>query len=191
MTPLTENEHSLRAFVSTIPAAQEGSVSPGSELQHLAFTDIVPKAQDGTFSAGRLSAAAYGDRGGSATFTNNKFKVKPSMSDFVIDVHNTARRALTAEEFTYFKQTYFSEFLGIAETDGHGRIVKQDCTQDGRDKFFVGFLERFNPEDHDAVIAYDRCVRMKVGAAFIQFGIHPYRIYSNQEDLDVRKRFEK
>lgn len=190
MTPLTEHEHSVQAFVTTIPLAQEGSI-PGSQLHHLAFTDIVPLAQDGTFSAGRLSAGTYRDSGGTATYTHNKFKIKPSMSDFVIDVQTVARKALSREEFEYFKRTYFSEFLGIAELDSNGQIVAQDRTADGKDKFFTEFLKRFRYEDHEKVIAYDRQVRRKVGAALIENEIHPFRTYMNQDDLDVRKRFEK
>jgi hypothetical protein len=190
LTPLTEHEHGVQAFGEAIPLAQEASI-PGSQLHQLAFTDIVPLAQDGTFTAGQLKAMTYRDSGGSATSTRNKFKVKPSMSDFVIDVHNVARKALTIAEFGYFKQTYFTEFLGIATMDGDGHIVDQDRTPDGRDKFFAEFLTRYRFEDHEAVIAYDRGVRRKVGAALIENGIHPFRDYMNQGDLDVRKRFEQ
>jgi hypothetical protein len=190
LTSLTEHERSMLAFGKTMPIAQEGSV-PGSTLDHLAFTDIVPLAQDGTITAGMLKAANYRDSGGKATFTNNKFKVKPSISDFVIDVQNVARKALTAEEFTYFKRTYFNEFLGIAEMNESGEIAGPDRTPDGRDKFFSAFLLRFKPEDRETVAAFDRNIRMKVGAALIATGVHPYRTYMNQGDLDVRKRFEK
>jgi hypothetical protein len=185
VTPMSQHEHEVRAFEHNIQIAQEASI-PGTQLHHLAFADIVPRAQDGTVTAGQLKAMTYRDSGGSATSTRNKFKVKPTMSDFVIDVHNAARRALTSDEFDYFKQTYFTEFLGIAEMDGDGCIVEQDRTQDGRDKFFAEFLNRFDYEDYASVIEYDRSVRRKVGAALIQFGIHPYRDYVNAGDLDIQ-----
>lgn len=182
MTPLSLREQSVQAFASIIPPAQEGHISPQA-----AFASIMPQAQDGSFETGRLSAGAHSiSDGGQATFTRNHYKVKPSISDFVVDVELAARRSLTVEEFNYFKRTYFVEFLGVADLRD-----AMDCTPDGRDKFFAKFLESFPEDKRHEIEMFDRGIREKVGAALIARGIYPYNQYMNFSDLDVRKRFDQ
>lgn len=195
MTPLTSNERSVQAFEEVVPLAQEGSVTgriPAPTIpvppQH-AFAATVSQAQennDPQKSPTIRAVASPVREQGKATFTNNKFKVKPSAIDFVIDVQNIARRVLTQAEFGYFKRTYFgSDPLGIANMND-----PIDLTPDGEDKFFARHLDRFHPEDRALVAQYDRNIRTKLGAAFIEHGLHPYSRYMNHADEDVRKRFE-
>jgi hypothetical protein len=186
LTPLTLNEHSEHAFGIVVSRAQEGTIEPQA-----AFERTITHAQDGTQSAGRLSAGTYKDSGGPATYTHNKYKVKPSMIDFVIDVHNIANKTLSPAEFSYFKRTYFVEFLGIAEMDSNGVIDQLDSTPDGSDKFFAEHLEKYRPEDRDFIARKDADIRVRLGKAFIEHGLHPFDVYMNHDDLDIRKRFEQ
>ena len=95
------------------------------------------------------------------------------MSDFVVDVHNVARRVLTTAEFVYFRRTYFEEYLLI-----------------GDDYFFAAHLQTFLPRYRAHIATLDSTVRTKVGEAFIQHGLYPFSFYMNNDDIDVRKRFE-
>lgn len=179
MTLYTSNELSALAFRKTVEAVQEGSVT-GNTPSLAAFLDIVPRAQDGSQSAALIGAMSYHDAGGKATSTRNKFKVKPSMSDFVVDVQNIARKFLTSDEHAYFTQTYLTEYLGIAD-----ELDRLDLTPDGKDKYMEQHLSRFKPEDRQKVRDYDTNIRTKLGAAFIEHGLHPFDLYMNLADEDI------
>lgn len=209
MTPLTVNEASVQAFDSIMPLAQEGAVAPDASSRKVnvpktrynspspsltstttpqrAFNSIIPQAQDSTFRAGMLHAGQYRDGGGNATFTKSKFKVKPTLSDFVVDVQTVARKTFAEDPtaLSYFKRTYFVEFLGIADMSD-----PLDLTPDGRDKYFAAHLDRYDSKDRAAVMNLDRRVRETLGAAFIEYGLYPFGHYMNHADLDVRKALE-
>lgn len=195
---ITYNEHHAQTFNDVVPAAQEASIPKKDSTQSStrkeaddikgAFLDVVPKAQEGNRTRGSIPAMNYSDKGGTATYTHNKFKVAPSLSDFLVDVQNTARKRLEPHEYSYFMRTYFgTEYLGIADMSD-----PRDLDAQGRDRYFTEFLHRkYKPEDHATVSLFDQRIRQKLGKAFNELGIAPYSTYMNQDDNDVRKRFEQ
>jgi type 1 glutamine amidotransferase len=124
MTPLTQNEQNAHVFASVVGRAQEASIPsaasltpppPQSRYEREAFLSVVTKAQEGVHTVGSLGAMAYRDSGGKATSTRNKFKVKPLLIDYLVDVQNVARKTLTAIEFAYFYSTYFVKYTPVDE----------------------------------------------------------------------------
>ena len=97
-----------------------------------------------------------------------------------------ARKHLSVAQYVYFMQTYFEEYLSIAETDAKGRVVECDSTFDGRDRFFADYLMKFKPEHRATITAYDHEIRATLGAAFIETGLYPFSFYINSGDQDIR-----
>jgi hypothetical protein len=187
----SQTEVNTAVFESIIPKAQElahGSqkdmLSPvAASVASSAFIEIVPKAYESSQAGGRLSAGNVNKNDvGNATYTNQKYVVRPSLSDFVVDVELIARKTLDETEFRYFKRFYLVEGLRIADMRD-----QDDKTKDGQDKYFVEHLEANYPADkHEAIRVFDKRIREKLGAAFIATGVYPFNLYMNFSRCDVR-----
>jgi hypothetical protein len=124
-----------------------------------AFASTIVDVQNSR-TRGTIKTIRYGQDRGRPAHTSSPCKVRPNLSDFAIDIWNTARRHLTPGELLYFRQTYFNfdeclQFKQVTVSDGYYRI--------------------------------DSAIRERLGAAFIEVGLYPIAGYLNYAVLDVRK----
>jgi hypothetical protein len=172
------------------PAYTTYSTPKGSANPRQAFDEVLPVAQDYASKTGYLKAADYtkiGNRGGKATHTRNTFKQAPTGTDFICDVEITARRTLSTSELTYFKKYYMDECLAIADPNDYRDVYM------GVDKYFLEHLLRFPESERESIAAMDHGIRLKLGAKFIEVGLHPCtNVHEGYfSDADIRIKREK
>lgn len=147
-----------------------------------AFNEIVPQAFQARQDAGRMRAGGFKMKdSGKVEYSHQKYIVKPSLTDFVVDVEGVARKTLSEVEFGYFKRVYLIGCLSVA--NAHDPL---DLTPDGRDKYFTAHLENYPVDQREAIAVFDRNLREKLGAAFIANGIYPFNMYMNYTKQDMR-----
>jgi hypothetical protein len=172
------------AFKQVIAGAQEANVGHSKTSKvNRAFADVLSKAQEprSMIGAGGHSISDTGK----ATFTKNKWAVKPSVSDFLADAQLITRKVLSESELNYFTRTYFGDihtgYLGIADPRD-----PKDWTADRKDKFFEVHIAKYDPAHQQQVRDLDASIRERLGAAYIDAELYPQSWYFNKAGIDIR-----
>jgi hypothetical protein len=151
------------------------------QLHNLAFETVISSYQEAISVSGTMSAVNFEMNGaGKATHTKNSCLVKPSVSDFLADVEISARRSLDEMELVYFKSSYQSTNVVIAN--------RMEQKEHGHDRFLAAHLESYSHDAREHIKALDARVRENLGARLVEVGIFPLNKYRAPVDVSKQKK---